>query len=1119
MIIALTKRGVTFILEGSRLRFSGPRGAIQDDELVWLKENRADVIAKLRQQRKGHKMLSPLSAGQQSLWMSERLTRCSSVNNLPSAVRVMLPVRREVYTEILQVLLDRHDMLRATYHIGEEGELYQAVVGAVESQVIVYDVKGISGQELVAAIEAERERPFALDQEPPIRLALFETSQSDHILLLVVHHLSSDGHTMVVLMLEAIEMLVSLVTGQSFTLPRISARYTDYVDRQNALMTTPAGEDMWTYWKDELAALPAELDLKADFERDPDDTFAVATHDIDFDHAVLSKLESMGKDLGVTKFSLYLTLFQIFLARRSGQTDVVIGTAFSDRPADSNNVAGDYINALPMRARLNWGMTIREVLALQKIKLQEVMEVQSFPVQRIIERLRPDRGGAASPLFNCFFTFGNVQMIGDFNALLGGIGDPVFYKGVELRPVQIVRQQSQFDLALTIGHTKSGSIGHFDYSPNRFKAATIDQLAKEYLEFLTSCADNPDQTLLGEAQRRRVLVDFNPAPVTFDERPFIVQFEEKASSFMDRQALLFGEQSMTYGELLDRTRVLARQLRAAGAGRGVVVGIFMQRSAEMLIGLLAVQMSGSTYLPLDPAFPSERLRFMASDSGLEFLLSDQGMPEWVPQGVRLVGQLVAASDGHDEAIFPERIASQDLCYILYTSGSTGTPNGVAVSHLSLSNFLASMLCEPGIAPDDIFTAITTISFDIAALELFAPLLVGATIDLLASDISGNAEAIRDRCMQTGSQLLQATPTVWRQIIATGWTPTPKFRAFSAGEPLPADLAEQLLTYKTALWNLYGPTETTIHSTVARIVNASDIDVGKPIANTRIYVLDEHGHLVPPGVEGHIWIGGVGLAVGYHNRPDLNGERFRQDPFSKDPAARIYRTGDKGWWRSDGRLVHLGRSDDQIKLRGFRIEPAEIERVLARRSDVQSAIVVPRSAGSDIRLVAFLVMAPESHVISSDMRRHVREYLPEYMVPAIFCELTELPITPNGKIDKRRLPNPFINMVLPTTSGKLEGEVEHKIAAIWREVLGIDGIGPDDNFFELGGHSLLAIKVATLVDRRIGRQLAPESLFFHSLREIAQSLHLIETSKLGFGSLRRAFRVARARSTHAPSSLR
>jgi len=567
-------------------------------------------------------------------------------------------------------------------------------------------------------------------------------------------------------------------------------------------------------------------------------------------------------------------------------------------------------------------------------------------------------------------------------------------------------------------------------------------------------------------------------------------FEDQAARTPGARAIRCGPETVRYGELDARANRLARLLRGRGIRRGVVVGLCLSRSIDMVVAMLAVLKAGGAYLPLDPGFPAARLAFMVEDSGLALVVSESDLAakHGYPAGGTLDLDRVGNLGGETDAPLPrdgEDARPDDLAYLLYTSGSTGKPKGVGVHHRAAVNFLVSMQREPGIAAADRLLAVTTLSFDIALLELMLPLIAGAEVVLATRDEAMDGDALQRRMQAESVTMMQATPATWRMLVDSGWKGAPGLKALCGGEALPLDLAEALVGRVGELWNMYGPTETTVWSTCGRVSEPrSGITIGRPIANTSVWVLDSEMHVCPIGVPGEMYIGGEGVARQYLHRAELTRERFVADPFSRAPGARMYRTGDLGRWRADGRLECLGRTDFQVKVRGYRVELGEIEARLAEHAAVREACVVVReSAFGDSTLVAYFAPRPGHGVTSTDLRAHLRGTLPDYMLPQAFVELPELPRTANGKLDRKALPAPFATSRTDDVTAAPSTDAERLVAAVWQELLG-RSVGAHENFFEAGGHSLLVVQAIVRIAERTGVQLSPRAFAVDTLAQIA-----------------------------------
>ncbi len=647
-----------------------------------------------------------------------------------------------------------------------------------------------------------------------------------------------------------------------------------------------------------------------------------------------------------------------------------------------------------------------------------------------------------------------------------------------------------FDLVMSVHENEQGIHLSLDYRADLYEEATIARLLQHFQTLLEGVVADPDRAIsqvpmLSEAERCQLLVDWNATRRDFPQDMLLPQlFEAQAQRTPDAIAVVFAGESLTYRQLNARANQLARYLQEQGVGPDVLVGIFLDRSLEIPVALLGVLKAGGAYLPLDPAFPAERLRFMLEDSRAPLLITRR----------QLVGQLPPcdskpicldsaweeisrqASDSPLSQATPEHLA-----YVIYTSGSTGRPKGVQIPQRAVVNFLWSMAREPGLAPSNVLLSVTTLSFDIFGLELYLPLLTGARLVLADRDTVADPVRLQEQLTQSGATVMQATPATWRMLLQAGWRGSPNLKILVGGEALGPDLARQLLHRGSALWNLYGPTETTIWSTACRMQQGFErITIGRPIANTQVYLLDKHLEPVPVGVPGELYIGGDGLARGYLNRPDLTAERFVRNPFAGDPASRMYRTGDCCRYLPDGSIEFLGRRDEQVKIRGFRIELGEIEAALRQRADVRDAVVAAcDDPTGGKQLVAYVVAEGETRPAATELRRFLGASLPDYMIPSVFMPLDALPLMPNGKINRRALPAPDRSrqwagqaraFVAPRTA------TEQQLATIWSAVLGIERVGITDNFFDLGGHSLLAIQVISRINRDLDLSVALRELF-------------------------------------------
>ena len=781
-----------------------------------------------------------------------------------------------------------------------------------------------------------------------------------------------------------------------------------------------------------------------------------------------------------------LAAFNALLFRYTGQEDMVVGTPIAGRNrVEIENLIGFFVNTLPLRTNVSSNQTFRQLVKQVKEITLGAYAHQDLPFEKMIEELQPERDVAHSPIFQVMFDMQNAP------------SDALTLHGLTVTRFPLKKQTSKFDLTLYVTETNTGLGLWLEYKTDLFEADTILRMLGHFQTLLEGIVANPDAriadlTLLTEAEAGQLL-EWNQTATDYPRNVCVHElFARQVKRTPDDTAVIFENQQLTYKQLNEKANQLAHYLQKRGVGPETLVGICLERSIEMVVGCLGTLKAGAAYVPLEPSYPQERLSFMIEEAGMQVILTQQRFLEKrsmnAVQSIRLDADWDEIARESNENPTTNTTPG-NLAYVIYTSGSTGKPKGVQVSHSALVNLLSSIREQPGISATDVLLSVTTLSFDIAELELYLPLIVGARLVIAPREDAMDGVALVQLINRFGATIMQATPATWKLLIEAGWKGNAGLRIFCGGEALSRQLADQLLERSAELWNMYGPTETTIYSTITKISRAGEINIGKPIANTRSYVLDENLRALPVGVRGELYIGGEGLARGYLKRPDLTAERFLPDPFDAE-GARIYRTGDVARYLADGNIEYLGRTDHQVKLRGFRIELGEIERVLNQHAQVREAIVVVREdEPGDLRLVAYVLPEKEA-VNSNELREYLQKKLPEYMLPAAVVELKELPLTPNGKADRRALPAPQLSRSdLETSFQAPSTPTEEMLASIWSEILKVESIGVHDNFFHLGGHSLLAVKVISRLRAAFDVEL-PLRSFFDS-PTIAGFAHLID----------------------------
>jgi len=895
----------------------------------------------------------PLSFAQQRLWFLDQWEPGTSTYNVHWAIRLRGALNVPALHRALESLVARHESLRTTFP-AVDGRPTQVIAEAAAVPFQVTELGPAPEAANVQALaEAEARRPFDLARGPLLRAKLLRAGAEEHVLLLTLHHIISDAWSAGVFFRELTALYRAEVEGRPSPLEGLSIQYADYAEWQRGAIQGAALERELDYWKQRLAGAEAVLALPADRPRPPMQSYRGAKVSKILPPDLVAALRALGRQEGATLFMTLLAGFQALLSRYSGQEDLVVGTPIAGRTrAETEGLIGFFLNTLALRADLSGDPSYREFLGRVRESALEAFGHQEVPFEKLVEELRPERNTSHHPLFQVMFSLKEAS------------DQELDLPGLKAEFLEVESQTAKFDLALFIIDGTEGLRAELEYSTDLFDAATAERLLSHYEVLLGGCAADPGRRLselplLTPREEHELLVGWNETARDFPRRaPLHQLFEGQVGRTPEATAVCSGDQRLTYRELNRRANQLAHYLRKRGVGPEVPVGICLERSAEMLIGLLGVLKAGGAYLPLDPTNPEGRVRFILEDARVPMMITERQLAG------RLAGcrsEVVCLDDiGQELALESEAdpasgVTAENLAYIIYTSGSTGKPKGVQIAHRAVVNFLCSMRERPGITGRDKLLAVTTLSFDIAGLELFLPLTVGARVIIAGSDTVGDGSRLRQLLADSGATVMQATPATWRMLLEAGWGGARELKMLCGGEALPGELAAQLLAEGGELWNLYGPTETTIWSTVYRVEAGGPVLIGRPIANTQVYVLDRHGRPAPVGVPGELYIGGDGLARGYLNRPELTQEKFVAHPFSEAAGARLYKTGDLAAYLPDGGLRFFGRLDHQLKVRGFRIEPGEIEAALSEHPGVSESVVVAREDDpGEQRLVAYVV---------------------------------------------------------------------------------------------------------------------------------------------------------------------
>ena len=1028
-----------------------------------------------------------LSFPQQRQLFLELLERGTAVNNLSIFLELKGEIDIPALEQSANKIIVRHDSLRTRFSFGS-GLPTPEVLSDIKISIPVVDLQQLDIIEQVTEARklAEKEvlQPFDLTQSPLMRLKLYLLNEEKYLLLLIVHHTIADGWSLGVFLQELMFFYKKITTGKNTELPELSIQYADYAYWQTNNLRGEVLSTALTYWKRQLSGELPNLELPTDHLRGARQTFSGGTYRFVLSKELMGSLEKLSRKQDVTLFMILLTTFYILLYRYTGQDEILIGTPIANRnQQELENLIGVFINTLVLRTTISGDLNFRELLKRVRNICLDAYAHQDLPFEKLVEELKPQRDLSRTPLFQAVF---NMQ-----NSPMPKLETPGF--GISF--MDLDRGVSQFDLTLMMTISEGQCQGIVEYNRDLFKRATIARMFRSFQMLLEDAMTHLEYPvsrlqLVAKEEQHRIMNELNQTGFDFPRGKCMHHlFEAQVEQTPDAVAIIQNDTAITYFELNHRTNVLASHLRTLGVGPEVRVGIFMEKSSEIIEALLAVLKAGGTYVPINTSLPIERVQFILNDANVTVLLTNivHELPE--DNNLHVVNVNDKSFSTETVCSNPQtNVTAEDLAYIIYTSGSTGQPKGVMVNHSALVNFLWSMRLEPGINKDDLLLTVTPISFDIAALELFLPLIVGATVVIVANETTTNPFMLGQAISHYHVNIMQATPATWQLLIESGWSGEPGLKALCGGDVLTRKLADLLLDRVDSLWNMYGPTETTIWSSLSQIKKGDGpVTIGKPIGNTQLYILDAHLQPVPIGVVGELHIGGEGLARGYLNHPHLTNEKFIPDCFSSQPGALLYKTGDRARYLSDHSIEILGRSDYQVKINGHRIELGEIESVLMQHPSVQETIVITRTETSgEKRLVAYIVSKHNKFIDGDELKDYIRKKLPAYMIPSLFIHLNSLPLTPHGKIDRKALPVPDDIRELPGYVAP-RNEIEKILTSIWQDVLEIEQVGIHDNFFDLGGASIQSLQIVAH-SNLAGFRISAENIFEHqTIAELAAQI--------------------------------
>ena len=1035
-----------------------------------------ELIGKLpRETREQLAESNPLSFSQQRLWFLDQMDPANAAYNIPAAVRLKGPLNLPALERSFNEIVRRHEVLRTSFP-SFDGKPLQLIEPAHELRVNVIDLSSspleIREAEVGRLATEEISKPFDLTKLPLIRVLLLRLAPDDYIAVVTMHHIVSDGWSIGIFIKEMATFYNAFSRAEESSLPELPIQYADFAHWQKEWLAADEFDKQLDYWTRQIAGAPS-LQLPADFQRPATQTFNGAEYNFELSRELSTGIKTLSHRNATTEVTVLLAAFIALLYRYTEERDIPVGLPVAGRNrVELEELVGFFVNTLIIRTKLSRQLTFNELINHVHQTALDAYAHQDLPFEKLVEHLQPERDLSSTPLFQVMFVPQNPS------------GEEVNLNGLTLTPHKLAARTAKFDLILCMGETNTGWAGAWEYNTDLFRPQTIERMATHFKTLLTQAIENPDRkmgsiSILNETERRRLLVEVNETGRDYPRGLSLVDlFEAQVARSPEEFAIVSESERLTYAELNRRANRMARQLENLGVGPEIPVGICVERSPGMIVSLLAILKARGAYVPLDPSYPMKRLAFILEDSGAKVVLTESHLLGLFKD---FEGSIVCA--GNDQPIAQQREGNShdrpgagNLAYIIYTSGSTGLPKGVAIEHRNAVALIywAAEYFKPGDFAGVL--ASTSLCFDLSVFEIFAPLSCGGAI-VLARDLL----QVPSLSIAPQITLINTVPSAMAELLRLGGLSQSVRVVNLAGEPLQWSLAGQIYQHAAVerVFNLYGPSEDTTYSTAALIAQDSGtVSIGRPITNTQVYLLDSQLDPVPMRATGELYIGGDGVTRGYIGRAAMTAERFIADPFSTRSGARLYRTGDLARYRDNGEIEFLGRKDNQVKIRGYRIEPGETETILSTHPAVRDGVVCARDdTGHDKRLVAYIVFEPNQTASVTELRNFLKSKLPDYLVPSAFVFLSALPLLPNGKIDRRSLPDPDNDRpalekayVPPRTA------IEEQLAQIWSRMLKIEKVGIHDNFFELGGHSLLATQVLSQVREEFMVELGPRRLF-------------------------------------------
>lgn len=1122
---SLKAKGVKFHVVNDRLICDAPKGLINKRVAQEIKENKKIIIEYLSQSqdlretadqinRIEDKTSVPQTLSLQRLMFMEHLVSGKSSFNLPVAIKLTGDVNSAILERCLQKIVDRQEILRSTFQF-EKGEPLQKIHKNLTVKLEIIDLTAeihVSKKDYTSLMIEAGKKPFDLSVPPLFKFMLIRVKEYESIFFFVKPTIIWDGWSFDIFLNELDTLYSALIAGKSNPLPQLPIQYSDYAIWHGIRVQDDEIFKQIEYWRSKLPKKINYLQLPYDHHRQLDFNYWGNRKSFSIPNDKVNQIVKICNEENATLFIGFLTIFKILISRYTLQNDIIIGLPMWNRVRpEFENVIGHFVNIVLFHTNIQPDQNFRQLLNNVKINFFEAFNNQEAPFEKVVEDLKLTQEVSGAPLYQLYFSYQDArnrqQKIGDLQA----------------EQVYVHSSAAATDLSFWLKESEQAIDGAIDYSSELFEPETIDKLLCHFFGLMDSVIKCPDAqinslsilsneekenllkkthsdkyyhldlTLLPEDERCQLLFqsDFNVKDYPKD-KTIVTLFEEQVERTPERTALIYGEKSLSYRELNCKVNQVAHYLREKGVQQNSIVGVCMDRSIDLGVALLGILKAGGAYMPINPNLPTNRVDFMLEDSNCRIIVTHKRFKGTIGKFSK---ELIYIDSDRDriskekDSNLNKTSGPDNLVYVIFTSDPSGRPKGIQIHYRALVSFLFAMRKEPGLTETDTLISLADMSLDKFGIEMFLPLVVGSRVVIAEQDDLIDGRRMDTLIKKSHASMMQATPSTWRRLIESGWQGHDSLKVICGGEALTSDLVDLLLDRCRDLWNLYGTAETTIWSTAYQVKSKKEpVLIGFPMAHAKIYILDKSLKPLPPGAIGEIYIGGEGISSGYLNRPELNAFKFIPHPYTRDDRARIYRTGDFARYQKDGKIEYLGRNDHQVKNLGLRVELGEIETVIQEHPAVHQAVVNAVNNGiADARLVAYIIFKPEEYLTVSEIRRFLRQHLPEYMVPRLIVEMDILPVAANGNVDREALPNPMDEGRPGPEFVPPETPLENFVAGIWQDLLKVERVSRHDNFYELGGHSLLSMRVVAAIERETGHRLDPRLMFFKTLEEVSASV--------------------------------